>query len=221
MQGPYPVGNPSAQPDLRFAFPAGRRGAGPDLRLIVRPELWGRQARLRFSATPSGAAGDVRRRLRRPAMGGPAVVAGTKRRCVRRPGARHLPPGGRPGGTRSRCPSSAARPAAAGPKAGGQLPRRGRERADDLARQGAADSYVTPPGGGRLGAEEAEAAFPFSTASWFFLDAVDMMAPAGRRGRRLRRHHHRRHALHHERRRPLARRAGAPPARDSATASRW
>ena len=23
-QGPYPVGNPSAQPDLRFAFPSGR-----------------------------------------------------------------------------------------------------------------------------------------------------------------------------------------------------
>jgi hypothetical protein len=26
---------------------------------------------------------------------------------------------------------------------------------------------------------EDESAFPFSTASWYFLDAVDMMAPAG------------------------------------------
>jgi hypothetical protein len=40
-------------------------------------------------------------------------------------------------------------------------------------------SYVTPPGAGARGQEEGEAAFPFSTASWFFLDAVDMTAPTG------------------------------------------
>src|SRR5712672_3184593 len=34
---------------------------------------------------------------------------------------------------------------------------------------------VPAPGGGRRG----EAAFPFSTASWFFLDAVDVTVPAG------------------------------------------
>jgi lysophospholipase L1-like esterase len=33
-------------------------------------------------------------------------------------------------------------------------------------------------GGGRKGAVEEEQAFPFSTASWYFLDALDMMAPA-------------------------------------------
>ena len=40
-------------------------------------------------------------------------------------------------------------------------------------------SYVTAPGAGARGREEGEAAFPFSTASWFFLDAVDVTAPAG------------------------------------------
>jgi lysophospholipase L1-like esterase len=39
-------------------------------------------------------------------------------------------------------------------------------------------SYVSPPGSGSKGASEDEAAFPYSTASWFFLDAVEMMAPA-------------------------------------------
>jgi len=39
-------------------------------------------------------------------------------------------------------------------------------------------SYVTPPGAGSVGQLEDESAFPFSTASWYFLDAVDMMAPA-------------------------------------------
>jgi hypothetical protein len=38
VQGPYPIGNPSAQPDLRFAFPAPETGArDQSFRLIVRP----------------------------------------------------------------------------------------------------------------------------------------------------------------------------------------
>src|SRR5260370_28513318 len=50
VQGPYPIGNPSAQPDLRFAFPSVQSGAREQsFRLIVRPDLWGRQVRLRFS----------------------------------------------------------------------------------------------------------------------------------------------------------------------------
>jgi lysophospholipase L1-like esterase len=39
-------------------------------------------------------------------------------------------------------------------------------------------SYVTAPGAGAKGALEDEAAFPYTTASWFFLDAVEMMASA-------------------------------------------
>ena len=50
VQGPYPIGNPSVQPDLRFAFPSPETGArDQSFRLIVRPDLWGRQARLRLS----------------------------------------------------------------------------------------------------------------------------------------------------------------------------
>src|SRR5512132_3625266 len=49
-QGPYPVGNPSAQPVQKFAFPAPEAGARDQtFRLIVMPELWGSKARLRFS----------------------------------------------------------------------------------------------------------------------------------------------------------------------------
>src|SRR5204862_8013847 len=42
-------------------------------------------------------------------------------------------------------------------------------------------SYITPPGAGAKGDSEHEAAFPFSTASWYFLDGLDMMAPANAR----------------------------------------
>src|SRR5271163_1375082 len=50
VQGPYPIGNPAAQPDVRFAFPSLETGArDQSFRLIVRPDLWGHQARFRFS----------------------------------------------------------------------------------------------------------------------------------------------------------------------------
>ena len=45
VQGPYPVGNPSAQPEQKFAFPEPAAGARDQtFRLIVRPDIWGRQA---------------------------------------------------------------------------------------------------------------------------------------------------------------------------------
>src|SRR4051812_21810696 len=48
--GPYPSGNASAQPVLDFAFESPERGAvDQTFRLIVKPDLWGRRFRLRFS----------------------------------------------------------------------------------------------------------------------------------------------------------------------------
>src|SRR5258708_15715964 len=50
VQGPYPVGNPSAQPNLSLAFPSAETGArDQSFRLIVKPEFWGAKARMRFS----------------------------------------------------------------------------------------------------------------------------------------------------------------------------
>jgi len=42
-------------------------------------------------------------------------------------------------------------------------------------------SYVSPPGSGSKGGEEGEAAFPFSTTSWYFLDELDMSVASGTR----------------------------------------
>jgi lysophospholipase L1-like esterase len=52
MHGPYPSGNPSAQPSLEFAIESAAEGAvDQTMRLIVKPDLWGRVIRLRFSNT--------------------------------------------------------------------------------------------------------------------------------------------------------------------------
>src|SRR3954471_10946431 len=48
--GPYPVGNPTAQPELKFAFPVPEQGArDQSFRLVVPPGVWGSQARIRLS----------------------------------------------------------------------------------------------------------------------------------------------------------------------------
>src|SRR5260221_7541091 len=48
--GPYPIGNATAQPELKFAFPAPETGAvDQTFRLIVKPDLWGRTWRVHFS----------------------------------------------------------------------------------------------------------------------------------------------------------------------------
>src|SRR5207344_3140465 len=78
--GPYPVGNPSAQPDQRFAFPSAQAGANDQtFRLIVRPDIWGRQARLRLTnmfGTKAVTFDGVFAGLQ---MGGPSLVKGTNR----------------------------------------------------------------------------------------------------------------------------------------------
>src|SRR4029450_3218082 len=78
--GPYPVGNPSAQPDQRFAFPSAPSGGNDQtVRRVVRPDIWGRQARLRLTnmfGTKAVTFDDVFVGLQ---MGGPALVKGTNR----------------------------------------------------------------------------------------------------------------------------------------------
>ena len=50
IQGPYPIGNPSAMPDMSRVFPVPEAGArDQSFRLIVRPTLWGRETRIRMS----------------------------------------------------------------------------------------------------------------------------------------------------------------------------
>src|SRR5438128_8026019 len=50
VQGPYPVGNPSAQPDMKLAIPSAETGArDQSFRMIAKPEIWGREARIRLS----------------------------------------------------------------------------------------------------------------------------------------------------------------------------
>lgn len=185
VQGPYPIGYPSAQPNLKFAFPDPAAGAHDQtMRLIVRPDVWGPRARLRFSN-----AFGTRPVTFDGVFVGEREVAGSLVPGTNRPVAF----GGQPSVTvppgRSVWSDGVDLPFAAG---GASAQLTGRKLAVSFHIAGESGpmtwhakalttSYLTPPGAGAVGNAEDDAAFPYSAASWYFLDAVDMAMPADTR----------------------------------------
>jgi lysophospholipase L1-like esterase len=177
MQGPYPVGNTVAQPNLRWAFPDPARGArNQTFRLIVRPDVWGPEARLRFSnafGTQSVILDDVHIALQES---GSAILRGTEGK-VSFAGSRSAIVG--PG------KSIVADPTAlpfwkdndyllAGRKLSITFHVVGESGPLTWHATAVSTSYLTPPDSGALGGATGDAEFPFSTTSWFFLEGVDM-----------------------------------------------
>lgn len=181
VQGPYPVGNPSAQPDLSRVFPSPSAGArDQSFRLIVAPGFWGGHAKVRFSnalgtqpVTFDGAFVGLQ-------WSGSAVIPGTQQ---------PLTFGARASVTVAPGQSAWSDPVAL-PFVGPGQEMRGRKLAVSFHVAGTSgpmtwhakalqSSYVTAPGAGARGEDPSEAAFPFATASWYFVDALDMAAPPG------------------------------------------
>jgi len=183
VQGPFPSGNSLAQPNLRFAFPAPATGARDQtLRLIVQPDLWGRQTRLRLSnvfgtkpVTFDGVFAGLQ-------LSGCVIVTGTNRpvNFGGKPSVT-VPPGESVWSDPVDLPfvKSAPQPELAGRKLAVSLHVVGESGPMTWHAKALATSYLTAPGAGSKGQATDESAFPFTTTSWYFLDALDMMAPAG------------------------------------------
>jgi lysophospholipase L1-like esterase len=182
-QGPYPVGNATAQPELRFAFPDPAKGASDQsFRLIVRPDIWGKQARIRLSnafGTKPVTFDVIHIGLQ---FSGSAIVPGTNRpisfghRTVVT-----ISPG------RSAISDPVTLPFVRDPDDKMLIGRRlaisfhvaGDSGPMTWHAKALTTSYISPPNSGAKAAEESEQAFPYSSTSWYFLDALDMGAPAG------------------------------------------
>lgn len=183
VQGPYPVGNPSAQPVLKFAFPTPEAGARDQtFRLIVQPEVWSQKMRLRFSNTfgtrPISFDG-IYAGLQQASA---TLVAGSNKQVMFGGKASvTIPPG------ESVWTDVVALPFVTDPKtfAGRKLAVSFHVAGDSgpmtWHAKALQTSYLSPPGSGARSQAEDEGAFPFSTASWYFLDAIDVMAPADTR----------------------------------------
>jgi len=182
VQGPYPTGNPSAQPNMSVVFPTPAKGANnQSFRMMVKPDLWSKQTRIRLSnalGTQPVTFSDVYIGLQ---LGSAELVAGTNRPATFKGKKSVTVPAGEsvwsdavdlPFVTKSsqkfldgkRLAVSFYIPNSSGPMT--------------WHAKALTTSYVTPPEAGAQTKSESEAAFSFTTASWFFLDAVDMKAPA-------------------------------------------
>jgi lysophospholipase L1-like esterase len=179
--GPYPSGNASAQPVLDFAFESAERGAADQtFRLIIRPDLWGERVRLRFAntfGTNPVRFDDVFVGLQ--GVGG-NVVGGTNRRVTFANGhtsttiaagqsAFSDPVTLRYGDARNLALLTGRKLAISFHVAGPTGPMTWHAKALQT-------SYVTAPRAGSRGGDETDSAFPYTTTSWYFLDALDVSA---------------------------------------------
>jgi lysophospholipase L1-like esterase len=181
VHGPYPSGNPVAQPVLDKAFESSERGAvDQTFRLIVRPSLWGPQIRLRFANTFGNQAVTLDDVFVGLQSAGGVIAAGTNQSVTFDSGktALTLPAGG------SVYSDAIALPFVV---PGPQPLLQDRKLAISFHAVGATGpmtwhakalqtSYLSPPRSGSRGARESEVEFPFTTTSWYFLDAIDVQA---------------------------------------------
>jgi lysophospholipase L1-like esterase len=179
VHGPYPSGNASAQPDLKFAFPDAAQGAvDQTFRLIVKPDLWGDRIRIRLANTFGAQPIAFDQIYVGIAATGGNVVNGTNR-PVRFAGAPSV----------NIAPGTFAYSDAVELKLPAGAITEGRKLAVSFHVAGPTGpmtwhakalqtSYVSRPRSGAHSAKDDDAAFPFTTTSWYFLDAVDVMAPA-------------------------------------------
>ena len=179
VHGPYPSGNPSAQPDLKYAFPDPAQGAvDQSFRLIVRPDLWGDRVRIRLANTfgtqpvtfdavyvgVSSFAGNIVDGTNRP------VSFRGQRSVTLAPGASAYSDG-----VDLKLPATAMME---GRKLAVSFHVVGPSGPMTWHAKALQTSYLSRPRAGARTADDDEAAFPFTTTSWYFLDAVDVVASA-------------------------------------------
>ena len=181
--GPYPVGNATAQPELKFAFPSDARGAvDQSFRMIVRPDIWGGQARIRMSnafgtkpVTFDGLYVGLQ-------ASGSAIVPGTNHAITfaGKPSVT-VQPGKMAISDAVALPfaRNSADPMLAGRKLAVSFHVAGESGPMTWHAKALTTSYLSMPNAGSHGAETAEFAYPGSTTSWYFLDALDISAPSG------------------------------------------
>lgn len=181
-QGPYPLGNPSAQPEQKFAFPDANAGATDQtLRMIVRPALWGTRARVRFTNAFGAAPLKLDNAVVALQRYGGNIVAGTGVAVTF---------GGKASATIParewlwsdpidlKFVRGAGAAGLDGRKLAVSFHVAGTSGAMTWHAKALQTSYLTAPQAGVHSRDENDAAFPYGTASWFFIDAIDMMAPA-------------------------------------------
>ena len=179
--GPYPAGNAVAQPDLRDVL-RGNVASDQTMRMIVRPALWTHRVRLRFS----NAFGSVPLSIDGVYAGvhafGGALQPGTNREvrfsgrtgAVIAPGALIVSDPVDLNYVKNAADFAGRKMAVSFHIAGDSGPLTWHAKAMST-------SYLSAASGGSHGAEESADAFPFTTTSWFVVDAIEAVTPPSTR----------------------------------------
>ncbi len=180
-QGPYPAGWPVAQPDLTFALPRGDTDGATEqtFRLIVKPDLWSKTIRLRWSNTfgtrpitlgavtvgIQSAGGNV--------LGGKVqeVDFGGKGEVV-------IPVGQEIYSDEISLDIDPSDPLLEGRKLAVSVFVKGTSGPLTWHTDALSTSFVGAPGSGDHTRDTDDSAFPFTTTSWYLLDAVEVEADA-------------------------------------------
>ena len=181
VQGPYPTGNPSAQPNLSYALPEPFIGAqNQSFRMIVKPDVWGNTMRIRMSnamGTQPITFDNVYAGLQLSSAelfkhSNQTITFQYKKNITIQPGEwAWSDPVTLPFAKGVRADFLEGRKLAVSFHIGGTSgPMTWHAKA-------LTTSYISAPNSGTVAGEEAETAFKYSTASWFFMDAVDMKLP--------------------------------------------
>jgi lysophospholipase L1-like esterase len=181
-QGPYPSGNPVAQPDLSFAFPTPSAN-DQTFRLIVHPDLWSSATRVRFTnvfgaqpVTFDGVFIGLQKigATIEPGTNSPVSFSGNSSITIQ-PGQSVWSDPVRLRFVHDRYDRDEAY--LAGRKLAISFHTVGQTGPMTWHAKAMTTSYVSDPGAGSVGQAEDDAALPTSTTSWYFVDALDMGAP--------------------------------------------
>jgi lysophospholipase L1-like esterase len=180
-QGPYPAGWPVAQPDLSFALPRGDTDGATDqtFRLIVKPDLWSKTIRLRLSNTFGNrpiTLGTVTVGIQSAAGN---ILAG-KIQEVRFSGNREvvLPVGEEIYSDEVSLEIDPNDPLLEGHKLAVSFFVKGASGPLTWHTDALSTSYISGPDSGDHTSDVNDAAFPYTTTSWYLLDAVEVEADA-------------------------------------------
>jgi lysophospholipase L1-like esterase len=182
--GPYPSGNPSAQPALETVFQIPAAGASDQtFRLVIKPDLWGATARIRFTNVFGTRTLNLDGAFVGLQTSGGNIAAGTNRALTFGGGkpALAIPPGSAAYTDPVTLPFGSKRDllGLAGRKLAVSFHVAGESGPMTWHAKALTTSYVTSRGAGSRGRDESDAAFPHTTTSWYFVDEIDVTAPEG------------------------------------------
>jgi lysophospholipase L1-like esterase len=176
--GPYPSGNAAAQPVLDFAIESASAN-DQTFRLIIQPDVWGKRGRLRFSnafGTRPVTFDDVFVGLQSSAGN---IASGTNSRVkFSSKNSITIEPGQVVFSDAVNFSFVKNDALLSGRKLAVSFHVAGNSGAMTWHAKAITTSYLTAPRAGSHGSEESDTNFPYTTTSWFFLDALEVMAPA-------------------------------------------